>query len=114
MNDPKVLLFDEPYRALDSLTKSVMHEALLEIYYKNKVTIFFITHDLEEAIFLGHRLIVMTSRPCKPKMVVDVDIPHPRDYSVLTSDRFRELMDEVKDAVHEEAKKSFEAGEVEG
>ena len=55
MNDPKVLLLDEPYRALDSLTKSVMHEALLEIYYKNKVTIFFITHDLEEAIFLGHR-----------------------------------------------------------
>jgi NitT/TauT family transport system ATP-binding protein len=51
MNDPKVLLLDEPYRALDSLTKSVMHEALLEIYYKNKVTIFFITHDLEEAIF---------------------------------------------------------------
>src|SRR6476619_4431223 len=53
MNEPKVLLFDEPYRALDSLTKSVMHEALLEIYYKNTVTIFFITHDLEEAIFLG-------------------------------------------------------------
>lgn len=114
MNDPKVLLFDEPYRALDSLTKSVMHEALLEIYYKNKVTIFFITHDLEEAIFLGHRLVIMTSRPCKPKLVVDVDIPHPRDYSVLTSERFRELMDEVKDAVHVEARKSFEAGEVEG
>ena len=51
MNDPKVLLFDEPYRALDSLTKSVMHEALLEIYYKNKVTIFFITHDLERRSF---------------------------------------------------------------
>ena len=114
MNDPKVLLFDEPYRALDSLTKSVMHEALLEIYYKNKVTIFFITHDLEEAVFLGHRLVIMTSRPCKPKLIVDVDIPHPRDYSVLTSDRFRELMDEVKDTVHEEARKSFEAGEVEG
>ena len=70
MNDPKVLLFDEPYRALDSLTKSVMHEALLEIYYRNKVTIFFITHDLEEAIFLGHRLIIMSSRPCKPKKIV--------------------------------------------
>ena len=55
MNEPKALLLDEPYRALDSLTKSVMHEALLEIYYKNKVTIFFITHDLEEAIFFGHR-----------------------------------------------------------
>lgn len=114
MNDPKVLLFDEPYRALDSLTKSVMHEALLEIYYRNKVTIFFITHDLEEAIFLGHRLIIMTSRPCKPKKIMDVDIPHPRDYSVLTSSRFRELMDEAKDVVHEEARKSFEAGETEG
>ena len=69
MNDPKVLLLDEPYRALDSLTKSVMHEALLEIYYKNKVTIFFITHDLEEAIFLGHKVAIMTTRPCKPKKV---------------------------------------------
>jgi len=114
MNDPRVLLFDEPYRALDSLTKSVMHEALLEIYYKNKVTIFFITHDLEEAIFLGHRLIIMSSRPCKPKKIVDVDIPHPRDYSVLTSPRFREIMNEAKGVVNEEARKAFDAGEKEG
>ena len=114
MNDPKVLLLDEPYRALDSLTKSVMHEALLEIYYKRKVTIFFITHDLEEAIFLGHRVVIMTSRPCKPKKILDVDIPHPRDYSVLTSKRFRELMDETLEAVHEEALKAFSLGEKEG
>ncbi len=114
MNEPKVLLFDEPYRALDSLTKSVMHEALLEIYYKNKVTIFFITHDLEEAIFLGHKIAIMTSRPCRPKKVLDVNIPHPRDYSVLTSPRFRELMEETADAVHEEARKAFELGEKEG
>jgi len=114
MNDPKVLLFDEPYRALDSLTKSVMHEALLEIYYKNKVTIFFITHDLEEAIFLGHRLVIMTSRPCRPKKILEVDIPHPRDYSVLTSPRFRQLLDETAEVVHEEAKKSFKSGEKEG
>lgn len=67
MNDPAVLLLDEPYRALDSLTKSVMHESLLDIYYKNKVTIFFITHDLQEAIFLGNKVAIMTSRPCKPK-----------------------------------------------
>ena len=114
MNDPKVLLLDEPYRALDSLTKSVMHEALLEIYYKNKVTIFFITHDLEEAIFLGHKVAIMTSRPCKPKKILTVDIPHPRDYSVLTSKRFRELIEETSDAVHEEAIKAFQAGEKEG
>jgi NitT/TauT family transport system ATP-binding protein len=114
MNDPKVLLLDEPYRALDSLTKSVMHEALLEIYYRNKVTIFFITHDLEEAIFLGHKVAIMTTRPCKPKKILVVDIAHPRDYSVLTSKRFRELMEETNDAVHEEALKAFDAGEKEG
>ena len=114
MNEPKVLLLDEPYRALDSLTKSVMHEALLEIYYRNRVTIFFITHDLEEAIFLGHKVAIMTTRPCKPKKILEVDIPHPRDYSVLTSRRFRELMEETNEAVHEEAQKAFDAGEKEG
>jgi NitT/TauT family transport system ATP-binding protein len=114
MNDPKVLLLDEPYRALDSLTKSVMHEALLEIYYKNKVTIFFITHDLEEAIFLGHKVAIMTTRPCRPKKVLTVDIAHPRDYGVLTSRRFRELIEETNEAVHEEALKAFQAGEKEG
>jgi sulfonate transport system ATP-binding protein len=113
MNDPKILLLDEPYRALDSLTKSVMHEALLEIFYKNRVTIFFITHDLEEAIFLGHRVVIMTTRPCRPKKILDIDIPHPRDYSVLTTKRFREFMDETAAAVHEEAIKAFAAGEKE-
>src|SRR5262245_57333815 len=113
MNDPKVLLLDEPYRALDSLTKSVMHEALLEIFDKNRVTIFFITHDLEEAIFLGHRVVIMTTRPCRPKKTLTIDIPHPRDYSVLTSKRFREYLDETVEAVHEEALKAFAAGEKE-
>jgi NitT/TauT family transport system ATP-binding protein len=114
MNDPAVLLLDEPYRALDSLTKSVMHEALLDIYYKNKVTIFFITHDLQEALFLGNKVAIMTSRPCKPKKVLTVDIPYPRSYSVVTDKRFRELMEETSEAVHEEAQKSFAAGEREG
>ena len=114
MNDPSVLLLDEPYRALDSLTKSVMHEALLDIYYKNKVTIFFITHDLQEALFLCNKVAIMTSRPCKPKKVLTVDIPYPRSYSVVTDQRFRDLMEETSELVHEEAKKSFAAGEREG
>ena len=111
MNDPKVLLLDEPYRALDSLTKSVMHEALLETFDRNQVTIFFITHDLEEAIFLGHHVVIMTTRPCRPKKILTVDIPHPRDYSILTAKRFREYLDETVEAVHEEALKAFAAGE---
>lgn len=111
INDPKVLLLDEPYRAMDALTKSIMHEALLEMYDRTKVTIFFITHDLEEAIFLGDKVVVMTTRPCKTKKVLTVDIPRPRNYKVLSSERFGALVDETKDAVHEEAIKAFEAGE---
>ena len=111
INDPKVLLLDEPYRAMDALTKSIMHESLLEVYDKTKVTIFFITHDLEEAIFLGDRVVVMTTRPAKTKIIVDVNIPRPRNYQVLTSENFRVLVNETKGAVHEEAIKAFEAGE---
>lgn len=114
MNDPTVLLLDEPYRALDQLTKSVMHEALLDIYYRDRVTIFFITHDLEEAIFLGHRVVIMTSRPCRPKAILEIDIPHPRDHGVLTTKRYRELVQEASAAVHEEALRAFELGEIEG
>jgi NitT/TauT family transport system ATP-binding protein len=114
INDPAVLLLDEPYRALDALSKSVMHEALLETWYRTGVTIFFITHDLEEAIFLGHRVIAMTSRPCQVKKIFDVDIPHPRRYDVLTSPRFRELAAEISAVVDEEAMKSFALGEKEG
>ena len=57
---------------------------------------------------------IMTTRPCRPKKILDVDIPHPRDYSVLTTKRFREFMDETVSAVHEEAMKAFAAGEKEG
>jgi len=111
INDPKVLLLDEPYRAMDSLTKSIMHEALLEVYDRTKVTIFFITHDLEEAIFLGDRAVIMTTRPATIKKIVDVTIPRPRSYETLSSEGFRKLVDETKEAIHEEAIKAFEAGE---
>ena len=111
INNPKVLLLDEPYRAMDALTKSIMHESLLEVYDKTNVTIFFITHDLEEAIFLGDKVVVMTTRPAKTKLILDVDIPRPRNYKVLSSEKFRVLVNEAKDAVHEEAIKAFEAGE---
>jgi NitT/TauT family transport system ATP-binding protein len=88
-----------------------MHESLLEVYDRTKVTIFFITHDLEEAIFLGDRVIVMTTRPAKTKKIVDVKISRPRDYRLLSSEEFRVLVEETKEAVHEEAVKAFEAGE---
>jgi NitT/TauT family transport system ATP-binding protein len=111
MNNPKVLLMDEPYRAMDALTKTIMHKNLLDVYDKSNKTVFFITHDLEEAIFLGTRVVVMTTRPGRIKKVIDVDLPRPRDFRILSSERYLELKQEAIESVHEEAKKAFEAGE---
>ena len=111
VNDPAVILLDEPFRGMDDLTKSILHEALLEIYDQTQVTFFVITHDVEEAVFLGSKVSVMTTRPGQIKRSITVDIPRPRDYRVLTTDGFRDLMAEVVEAVHDEAQKAFEAGE---
>jgi len=111
MNDPSVLLLDEPFRAMDALTKTVVHQFLLDVYDRSKKTIFFITHDLEEAIFLGSKVYIMTTRPAKIKTVLDVDIPRPRDFRVLSSSTYIRLKKECLEAVHEEAIKAFTAGE---
>jgi NitT/TauT family transport system ATP-binding protein len=111
MNDPRVLLLDEPFRAMDALTKTVVQQFLLDVYDKCKKTIFFITHDLEEAIFLGSRVYIMTTRPAKIKTVLNVDIPRPRDFRVLSSSSYLSLKKECIEAVHEEALKAFAAGE---
>ena len=111
INDPAVLLLDEPFRGMDDLTKSIMHESLLEIYDQTHVTFFVITHDVEEAVFLGSKVSVMTTRPGRIKESITIDVPRPRDFRVLTTDAFRGLMGQVVDAVHDEAQKAFEAGE---
>jgi NitT/TauT family transport system ATP-binding protein len=111
MNDPEILLLDEPFRALDALTKSVVQEFLLEVYDLAPKTVFFITHDLEEAIFLADIVVVMTTRPGTVKSIVRIDIPRPRDHRVLTTPRFLQLFAELQQGIHEEARKAFEAGE---
>lgn len=111
MNNPKVLLLDEPFRALDALTKSVVQEYLLELYDHSPKTVFFITHDIEEAAFLADKIVVMTTRPGRVLKIIDVGIPRPRDYRVLTTPRFLEIESEVREAIHDEARKAFEAGE---
>ena len=111
INEPKVLLLDEPFRALDALTKSVVQEYLLELYDLVPKTVFFITHDVEEAVFLADTLIVMTTRPGKIMKIIDVDIERPRNHQVLTGERFIAIENEVRMAIHAEARKAFEAGE---
>jgi NitT/TauT family transport system ATP-binding protein len=114
MNDPALLLLDEPYRALDHITRSLMHEALLDIHARSGVSILFITHDLEEAIFLGHKVNVMTARPCRTKAVIDINLPPRRGRETLTSRRFRELVRATADLVRAEAEAAFAHGDAEG
>jgi NitT/TauT family transport system ATP-binding protein len=111
MTDPTVLLLDEPFRALDALTKSVMHEALLEAHARHPATLFFITHDLNEAVFLGDRVVILTARPCRPKHILRIDIPPPRTQALVTEPRFRALVREVTELSLEEARRALEAND---
>jgi len=111
INKPKVVMLDEPFRGLDAVAKTVMHEFLMDIFCESPRTMFFITHDLDEAIFLGSKVIIMTTRPAQVKKIVQVDLPWPREHHLLGSQIYLDLKREVLEAVHEEAKKAFEAGE---
>lgn len=114
INEPKTLLLDEPYRAMDAITKAVMHQFLLDVFDRVHKTIMFITHDLDEAIYLSDRVGIMTTRPGKFKKWIDVKLPRPRNFSIKKSPEFLALKRETLEAVHEEAQKSFERGEREG
>ncbi len=101
-NDPKVLLMDEPFGALDSQTRSLMQELLLGIWEREHKTVLFITHDIDEALFLGDRVYVMTARPGRIKEEITVGIPRPRSLDVLTSPEFTELKRYVMAHIREE------------
>ncbi len=111
INDPKILLLDEPFRAMDTVSKGQMHQHLLDIHAQFPKTVFFITHDLEEAILLADTVVVMTTRPGRLRMRVKVDLPRPRSARMVASEGFIALKERLISAVHDEAKKAFERGE---
>jgi len=111
INDPKMLLLDEPFRAMDTVSKGRMHQHLLDIHAQFPKTVFFITHDLEEAILLADTVAVMTTRPGRIRSRVAVDLPRPRHARMIASERFVALKEQLIAAVHEEALKAFERGE---
>lgn len=105
VNKPEILLLDEPFGALDAQTREVMQRELLEIWARTGVTIIFVTHSVQEAVFLGDRVVVVTARPGRVKEEVRVDLQHPRD---VTSPVFGELMRPVYGALREEVMKALE------
>ena len=88
---PEVLLMDEPFGALDAQTRTQLQTELLKTWQEENKTCFFVTHDIEEAIVLASRVVIMSARPGRIKEIIDIDIPHPRDQATKMSPRFVEL-----------------------
>ncbi len=105
-NDPEVLLMDEPFGALDAQTRTVMQELLLDVWDESHKTIIFVTHDVEEAVFIGDTIYVMTARPGKIKARIEVDLPPERTYDLKVSAKFLDIKKEVLGLIREEAWKA--------
>ena len=90
--NPDMLFLDEPFGALDSITRLGMRSELLRIWDLERKTILFVTHDIEEAVQLAYRVVVLTARPARIRRIVEIDIPHPRD---ISSGRYLELRDGI-------------------
>jgi ABC-type nitrate/sulfonate/bicarbonate transport system ATPase subunit len=102
---PSLLLMDEPFGALDAQTRGMMQELLLKVWEEHKVTVLFVTHDVEEAIFLADRVVVLASRPGNLKRVVPVPLERPRRYDVVTTPEFSELKRGILADIREETLK---------
>ena len=102
-NDPSVLLLDEPFGALDNQTRALMQELLLGIWEREKKTVLFVTHDIEEAIFIASRCLVMSARPGRIKADVTIDLPYPRHYTLKTSPEFSAFKAQLTEEIRAEA-----------
>lgn len=104
---PRVLLMDEPFGALDAQTRSIMQEELLKLWSQFKTTVVFVTHDIEEAIFLADRVVVMKTLPGGIKRQVPIDLPRPRDPAIIKSETFNRYRGEILELIREETLKVF-------
>jgi NitT/TauT family transport system ATP-binding protein len=100
--DPDVLLMDEPFAALDAQTRDIMQIELLRIWQEAQKTVLFVTHQIDEAVYLSDRIVVMTKRPGRTKKIFDVGLPRPRDYEMRVSREFNELKLEIWNALKDE------------
>lgn len=111
INNPAVMILDEPFRGLDAMTKELMWEYYAQLYEENRRTNFFVTTDIDEAIYLADRLIIMANIPTRARAVLEVDLPRPRQLKdIVGSDRANAIKMEALSLLHEEAMKSFAGG----
>jgi NitT/TauT family transport system ATP-binding protein len=93
--DPEILLMDEPFGSLDALTRQVLQDELLKIWQADKKTVVFVTHSIDEAVFLSDRVVIMGTRPGRVLRDVEIDLPRPRQEDVRADARFRELAEDL-------------------
>ena len=111
INNPSVMILDEPFRGLDAMTKQLMWEYYATLYEENRRTNFFVTTDIDEAIFLADRLLIMSNIPTQVRAVLEVDVPRPRKLlDIVENDRANQIKMEALSILHEEAMKSFSRG----
>ncbi|MBI3434128.1 MAG: ABC transporter ATP-binding protein [Proteobacteria bacterium] len=102
--EPRVLLMDEPFAAVDAQTREILQFELLRIWEMRPTSMVFVTHSIEEAVLMGHRVVVLKGRPAGVFEVVDVDLPHPRGRSTLSHPRFAQLREHVWSTLMDEAR----------
>lgn len=105
--EPSILLMDEPFGALDEQTRIVLGEELLRLQEQLRQTIVFVTHNLGEAVQLSNRVVAMTARPARIKDILTVDLPRPRDSSIIGSERYGQLVGQLWSLLREEALATF-------
>jgi NitT/TauT family transport system ATP-binding protein len=111
INNPDVMILDEPFRGLDAMTKKLMLDYFAKLCEDERRTNLFVTTDIDEAIFLADRLLVMSHKPTKVRAVIEVDLPRPRDYAaIFRDDRANAIKLEALSLLHEEAMKAFAGG----
>jgi NitT/TauT family transport system ATP-binding protein len=102
INRPSVLLMDEPFGALDAITRATMQRFLLDLWERERPTIVFVTHDVEEATLLGDRVCIMSGRPGRVKAIFDVDLPRPRDFDTTETMEFVTIKRRIRRALNDE------------
>ena len=107
-NDPRILLLDEPFGALDNQTRALMQELLLGIWEADRKTVLFVTHDIDEAIFMASRVAVMSARPGRIKCELKIELTHPRHYKMKTSPEFSDYKARLTEEIRVEAMKAAE------
>jgi NitT/TauT family transport system ATP-binding protein len=111
INNPSVMILDEPFRGLDAMTKELMWEYYSRLFEETRRTNFFVTTDIDEAIFLADRLFIMSNIPTQVRAVLEIDIPRPRtQLALVENDRANEIKMQALSILHEEAMKSFSRG----